>query len=155
MAIEIRTLRASDTDILQHVAPVVFDYPVDPGLAAEFLSDLRHRLVDDGVVVGFVSGVTYIHPDKPIELWINEVAVAPSHRRQGIGKRMLEEMLTQGRLAGCHEAWVLTETTNRAAMRLYTSAGGIESSPDTVMFAFALAPEGQSRAGARAQGDDA
>jgi hypothetical protein len=36
---------------------------------------------DASVVVGFASGVHYVHPDKSPELWINEVGVARSHCR--------------------------------------------------------------------------
>jgi hypothetical protein len=47
------------------------------------------RTLEGGVVVGFASGVTYLHPDKPIELWINEVGVAKSHQGQGISKSVM------------------------------------------------------------------
>ena len=47
--------------------------------------------LDAGVIVGFASGVHYVHPDKPAELWINEVGVAPTHQRQGIGRRLIAE----------------------------------------------------------------
>jgi aminoglycoside 6'-N-acetyltransferase I len=60
---------------------------------AEFLRDERHHLavaIEDETVVGFASGVHYVHPDKPAELWINEVGVAPSHHRRGIGKPLLQ-----------------------------------------------------------------
>ena len=56
---------------------------------AEFLADSRHHLavaVDEGRVVGMASAVHYVHPDKPPELWINEVGVAPTHRGLGIGR---------------------------------------------------------------------
>jgi GNAT superfamily N-acetyltransferase len=51
---------------------------------------------DDGLVIGFASGVHYIHPDKPPRLWINEVAVAPAHRRHGLGKAVLQALIALG-----------------------------------------------------------
>lgn len=78
-------------------------------------------------MVGFVSGLHYIHPDKPAELWINEVSVAVSHRRRGLGKAMLAAMMARARELGCREAWVLTEAPNAAARALYRTAGGAES----------------------------
>jgi len=141
MPIEIKTLSPDDRTILQKVAPDVFDNPIDPRLAAEFLRDRRHHLVvalDGDVVVGFASGVDYIHPDKPEELWINEVAVAPGYRRQGIGKRMLAALLECGRAVGCREAWVLTERSNPAAMRLDPSAGGSEDPGGIAMYSFPI-----------------
>ena len=141
MSLELRILQPRDADVLANVAPGVFDGPLVPQLVTEFLNDGRHHLavaVDQGVVVGMASGVHYIHPDKPSELWINEVGVAPSHQGKRIGKAVVETLLQHGRSLGCREAWVLTDRSNQAAMRLYVSTGGAESSDDEVMFTFQL-----------------
>jgi ribosomal protein S18 acetylase RimI-like enzyme len=82
--------------------------------------------------------VHHVHPDKEPELWINEVGVAPTHRGQGIGKQLIDALLEAGRSRGCTEAWVLTDRTNEAAMRLYASRGGKEFPRDQVMFTFKL-----------------
>lgn len=127
--------------MLESVAPGVFDEPVEPRLLEEFLRDERHHLavaIDQGQVIGFASGVHYVHPDKPPELWINEVGVAPSHQGRGVGKAVVRLLLEQGQRLGCREAWVLTERSNQAAMRLYASAGGREGPRDHVMFTFDL-----------------
>jgi GNAT superfamily N-acetyltransferase len=110
-------------------------------LARAFLADPRHHIavaIDDGAVVGFASAVHYIHPDKPAELWINEVAVAPTHRKRGLAKRIVEQALAHGRGLGCKVAWVLTDTDNRAALALYAAAGGKELSRNTVHVEFLL-----------------
>jgi aminoglycoside 6'-N-acetyltransferase I len=142
VGVEIRLLGPLDADLLANVAPDVFDDPIDPARTREFLADGRHHLVvavDDGLVVGFVSAVHYVHPDKPRpELWINEVAVAASHRGRGVGKAMMRAMAAVGRDAGCAEAWVLTDRLNPAAMRLYASSGAVEDAPDAVMFTYHL-----------------
>src|SRR5947208_10650409 len=96
MTIEIKILQSANAQLLDHLPPGLFDKRINPALAAEFLGDPRHHLVvaiDASEVVGFISAVDYIHPDKPRELWINEVAVAPSHQGRGIGKRLLAAML--------------------------------------------------------------
>jgi len=137
--IEVRILNHADTALFDRVAEDVFDNPVDRDLAAEFLSDPRHHIsaaLDGGLMVGFASAVHYVHPDKPVELWINEVGVAPSHQRRGIGRRLVELLLERGRELGCREAWVLTEHANAAARELYRASGGTES--DTVMATFKL-----------------
>lgn len=142
---EIKLLAATDGDVLQKVADGVFDDPIDAAAAAEFLADERHHLVVaivDGLVEGFISAVHYVHPDKPApELWINEVGVAPTHQRQGLARKMMETVLAEARRLGCSEAWVLTERTNTAAMRLYAQCGGSEAPQDTVMFDFDLTAE--------------
>ena len=140
--IEIKLLGAKDAHSLNRLAADVFDDPIVESSAQEFLDDPRHRLVvaiDSDVVVGFVSAVIYLHPDKPApELWINEIGVAPTHQRQGIGKALLQAMLEEAKQSGCTEAWVLTERENAAAMAMYKSTGGIESVPDPTMFTFGL-----------------
>jgi len=141
-AIEVRLLGQDDVHLLENVPDGVFDDPIDPARAREFLADPRHHLavaLDGGTVVGFVSAVDYLHPDKERpELWINEVSVAASHRRQGIARRLLEDVLAAARRLGCSEAWVLTERSNHAAIKLYSAAGGTEAPEDQVMFTFPL-----------------
>jgi ribosomal protein S18 acetylase RimI-like enzyme len=140
--IEIRLLQAHEREVLDRVAPGVFDNPIEPRWRDEFFADSRHHLVvalDDGIVVGFVSAVHYVHPDKPAELWIDEVGVAPSHRRRGIGRRLLDCALAHGADLGCTQAWVLTSPGNTAAQRLYTSSGGRAAAELSVMFEFPLA----------------
>lgn len=127
MTVDLRLLGPNDRDVLNHVAPGVFDEPVEPRWADAFLADPRHHLVvalDGGTVVGMVSALGYVHPDKAPQLWINEVGVAATHRRQGVGLRMLRAMLAHGRALGCTEAWVATEHDNVAARALYERAGG-------------------------------
>jgi ribosomal protein S18 acetylase RimI-like enzyme len=151
MSIEIRVLEACDHGVLERVAPGVFDGPIVPLWTAEFLRDPRLHLVvaiDRGTVVGFASGVHYLHPDKPPELFINEVGVAPSHHRQGLGQRVLQALLERGRELGCCQAWVLTSRTNTAAMSLYAGLGGQDASEGAqVMFEFKLGPPQQQRVG--------
>jgi len=139
--IEIKMLGPGDAHVLGKVAKEVFDYPVNATFTVEFLNDPRHHLVvalDEGRVVGFVSAVHYVHPDKAPELWINEVSVASTHRRRRLAKKLLASMFALGRSYGCSEAWVGTERSNSAAMALYASVGGAEPQPDPVYFTFSL-----------------
>lgn len=139
--VEIRILGPGDEAVLTQVAPGVFDHEVDPGLSGEFLHDPRHHLavaIEGDLVVGFASAVHYIHPDKPPELWINEVGVAPSHQRRGLGQQLLRAILGLGATLGCGEAWVLTSPANRGAMGLYAAVGGRRLSEPPAMFTFRL-----------------
>lgn len=137
----VRVLGAHEAAVLDRVAPDVFDGPVDARWCAEFFADPRHHLavaLDDGVVVGMASGVHYVHPDKPPELFIDEVGVAPTHEGRGIGRRLLAALLAHARGLGCVEAWVLTDYDNAAARRLYAAAGGVEREQATLLFSFPL-----------------
>jgi ribosomal protein S18 acetylase RimI-like enzyme len=143
MTFETRILDSSNQAVLVNVAPDVFDNVLDPRLVDEFLSDNRHHLavaIDEGQVIGFASGVHYVHPDKPPELWINEVGVAPSHQGHGVGKAVIRALLQHGERLGCGQAWVLTDDANTAAMKLYASLGGKVEPVPSVMFTFTLAP---------------
>ncbi len=147
MTIEIRSLAQGDEDILGNVASDVFDNELDENLVAEFLADSRHHIVvaiDAGLVVGFASGIHYIHPDKQPELWINEVGVAPTHQRQGIGKKLLQKMFAIAKSLSCNQAWVLTNRSNTPAMGLYASVVESEAPEDTVMFNFSLSNGGNT-----------
>jgi aminoglycoside 6'-N-acetyltransferase I len=156
--ITFKVLGPKDGGVLAKVAPDVFDDPIDVGRANEFLADPRHHLVvavDRGQVVGFVSAVSYLHPDKPRpELWINEIGVAASHRRRGLGKGLLRSLLAVAQGMGCAEAWVLTDRTNTAAMRLYSAIGSTEPT-DHVMFTFRLDEGTSEPAGGDAAATDA
>ncbi len=137
----IKILSSSDLSLLLNPADDVFDNPVDEKFAREFLADPRHHIVValvDGVVIGFASAVHYIHPDKPPELWINEVGVAAQYQGKGIAKAIMHEMLSLGKQLGCVNAWVLTDKNNTAANGLYKSVGGNFSDEETVMYEFRI-----------------
>jgi aminoglycoside 6'-N-acetyltransferase I len=136
---ELKILGISDLPLLMTTAEGVFDYAVNEAYAREFLGDPRHHIVVamvDGVVIGFASAVHYIHPDKPPELWINEVGVAAEHQGKGIGKAIMTEILRLAGTIGCVNAWVLTDKNNDAANGLYKSVGGLISEEETVMYGF-------------------
>jgi len=145
MDFQTRILGPDDSSLLEHLAPGVFDDPLDAKATAQFLSDPRHHVavVTDGeLVVGAATSVHYLHPDKPApEMWINELGVAPTHRRQGLGKALLDTLLAAARKEGCREAWIVTDPANAAAMRLYRHASGKEAAQNQVMFTFRLEPE--------------
>ncbi len=122
MTIEIRRLLPGDDALLSRVAEEVFDEPVKPGRLSAYLAAPGHLMVialSDGMVVGQCAGVVHYHPDKPTELYIDEVGVSPVFQRQGIARRMLAAMFELGRALGCEEAWVGTEPDNSAARALY------------------------------------
>ena len=73
--------------------------------------------------------------DKPPELWINEVGVAPTHQSTGLGRRLLRALFARGRECECREAWVVTERANLGARRFYARIGGQEDQePSSCLF---------------------
>jgi ribosomal protein S18 acetylase RimI-like enzyme len=141
MPVTIRLLSQNEAPVLDNVADGVFDYPVHPRWCVEFFADPRHHLVvalDGNLVVGMASGVHYVHPDKPPQLFINEVAVAATHHKQGIGRRLVTTLVAHGEAIGCDEAWVLTSPDNEPAKRMYRAAGAIPEEELSVMFTYRM-----------------
>jgi ribosomal protein S18 acetylase RimI-like enzyme len=142
--IEVRCLAPCEGARLSAVAPDVFDHQVRPEYLRAFLDDPCSHLavaIDDGVVVGMASGLVYGHPDKPLQLFVNEVGVAPSHRRRGLGRALVRCLLERGREVGCSEAWVAAKKGDAAARGLYLAAGGREDGDLTVVYTYPLAAE--------------
>jgi len=135
---EIRMGKCSDASLFRSAGDV-FDAPPDPALVATFLKDPRHHIVlalDPGIV-GFVSAVHYIHPDKPVELWINEVSVHEKWRRRGICRKMMQAMFDHGASLGASAAWVIADDTPEAH-GFYQSLNGQQTGSQLAMFTFTL-----------------
>lgn len=144
-AIEVRLLTATDLAVLDRVEADVFDYPVQRALAVQYLSTPGNLLAVatlSGVVVGMASAIAYVHPDKPLQLFINEVGVSARVQRQGVGKLLMHALLERGRIMGCTEAWVATEVDNEAARALYKSLSGIEDDDRAVVYTWQLGSQG-------------
>lgn len=139
--VDFRTLGRTDVDAFDRVAAGVFDHAIDREGALEFLTDPHLHIavaVRRGEIIGFASGVDYLNPDKPREMWINEVGVAPGHRGSGIGQGVVRHLLEEAKRVGCVEAWVLTDADNDEANALYQSVGGEEERPGQRMYVFGL-----------------
>lgn len=124
--IEIRRVTEANPDIFDRVAEDVFDAPIDPAHLAAYLREPGHLMVvalNGGTVIGQTAAVIHRHPDKPTELYIDEVGVTPAFQRQGIARKILDMMFALGRDLACEEAWVGTEIDNVPARRLYEARG--------------------------------
>ena len=142
--IAIRRVTADDEAIFDRVAADVFDEPIVAERLAAYLADPVNLLIvaiKAGEVVGQTAAVVHRHPDKPTELYIDEVGVTPSLWRRGVAGRMLDEMFAWGRELGCEECWVGTELDNLAARALYESRGA--TAVPIVMFEYELDPGGE------------
>jgi ribosomal protein S18 acetylase RimI-like enzyme len=115
----------------------LLDHRVDAEATARFLADPNDHLLiaydDAGRPVGFVTGVETTHPDKGTEMFLYELGVDESARRQGIGRALVEALAALARERGCYGMFVLTNDDNVAAMASYRSAGGSTSSPQVML----------------------
>jgi ribosomal protein S18 acetylase RimI-like enzyme len=122
MAFSVKRMAPGDEAVFDRIAPDVFDEPIDPVRLHTYLRTSGHLMVlalEDGVVVGQCAAVLHKHPDKPDELYIDEVGTASTHLRRGIASAMMEEMFAWGRELGCEDAWLGTELDNVEAKGLY------------------------------------
>ncbi len=137
---EIRRLGPADASVLDRVDEDVFDHPIDAHHLGRYLADPGHLMIvaiADGVVVGQCRGTVLRHPDGPPELFIENLGVAPGHRRRGIGRQLMAAMLDWGREQECKEAWIGTETDNAPALALYRRLGPKTDEP-FVLFEYDL-----------------
>ncbi len=124
MPFTLKRMTIADEAAFHAIAPDVFDEPVDSRRLRDYLSTSGHMMLlafDGDLVVGQCAAVIHRHPDKPTELYVDEVGTASTHRRQGIARSMLTELFAWGRELGCEEAWLGTELDNTAANALYRS----------------------------------
>src|SRR5262245_33352485 len=124
--LEIRQVGPGDAGLFERVAVDVFDVPMDARRLAAYLAEPCHYMLVAllaGEVVAQVAAVVHRHPDKPTELYVDEVGVTPALQRQGIARKMLDRMFALGKSLGCEEVWVGTEHDNLAARGLYETRG--------------------------------
>jgi ribosomal protein S18 acetylase RimI-like enzyme len=57
------------------------------------------------------------------EVWIWDITVHPTFRRQGFGKQLLEFAKRRAVASGCEELWLLVSSINDTAIGLYKSCG--------------------------------
>lgn len=138
--IRIATASANDTTLFDHVHEDVFDAPPQPALLASYLADPRLHIIvamDGAQMVGMCSGMHYHHPDKPPQMWIDELGVADPWRRQGLATRLVSGLCDLARTLACTEVWVIADPTDMAE-GFYTSLGWEREGQRLAVFSHAL-----------------
>ena len=108
-------------------AAALFDTPPTAVGAAAFLGAPGHHLlvaVVDGVAAGFVTGVEMRHPDKGVEVFVYELGVDETYRRQGVASALLDALDDLAVHLGATGCWTATEPHNTAALATYARHGG-------------------------------
>jgi ribosomal protein S18 acetylase RimI-like enzyme len=123
--VEIRRCGPADRDAVVRAGALFDDAPRDDATARFLTAEDHHLLLafEAGEPVGFVTGVELTHPDKGVEMFLYELAVAEDARRQGTGRALVEALAELARERGCRGMWVLTDEDNVAAVTTYRRAG--------------------------------
>jgi ribosomal-protein-alanine N-acetyltransferase len=74
---------------------------------------------ENGDVVGY-AGLAF---SPPTEAWVNNIAVRRDRQRHGIGRALLEALLTQARRIGARHTLLEVAADNGPAQKLYSSYG--------------------------------
>ena len=131
MEVDVRRLGPGDEEAV-HAARSLFDEAPDAEATRRFLAEPTHHLLvahdGTGTPLGFVSGAELTHPDKGTEMFLYELGVDESARRQGVGRTLVQALAALAREQGCYDMWVLADADNAAAQAAYARAGGREAS---------------------------
>jgi ribosomal protein S18 acetylase RimI-like enzyme len=135
--IEVKRLKQGDEELAREI---IAGFWPDGQLKDEFFSKETNYLLAgyvDGVFAGFLYAyeLDRIDQQNPM-MFLYSIDVLAEYRRQGIGKRLIEEIksiCTERRVC---KMFVLTHEGNEPAMRLYQSTGGKRDIPDNVLFEY-------------------
>lgn len=142
--IQVRRLGVRHLPLLVGLGRSLFDGPADPTALRSYLADPRNLFLVatvGGVGAGFLRGTTLrqLHTRRP-QMFLYEIGVARRFRRQGVGEALMHRLLRYCREHRYDEVFVLTQPTNRAAVRLYRSTGAVTETPGDRMFVYRLTP---------------
>jgi ribosomal protein S18 acetylase RimI-like enzyme len=135
------TFRVTQENIglLDNLAEDVFDATIDPRRLATYLEAGGHLLIvarSGEQVVGQVAAYVHHHVDQASDLYIDNLGVCPEFQRQGIARRLVDDMMAWGKEFGCEQAWIVTDTDNIAARNLYAGRGA--EAEAIVMYSYAI-----------------
>jgi aminoglycoside 6'-N-acetyltransferase I len=140
----ISIVRLNRSAQLDNVDADVFDNAIDREYLEAFLADPKHIMFiaqDGDLVIGMISAFEYYHPDKPAQIFINEVGVASTYRNQKVGRRLVEAILAEASGRGITYAWLGTDADNKQAQACFQSVSeGLEPVQPFLLYEWKLRP---------------
>ena len=118
---ERRLARGEDIPALAALERACFPEGADEATLERFLSDGRHRLLlaeEDGTLLGYAWYESVLD-----EGYVGNVAVAAEHRRRGVGRLLVEDMLSDARAKRLAFLTLEVRESNTPARRLYEKTG--------------------------------
>ena len=85
-------------------------------------------------VIGSLNGYSLGHPDRQSpQFLLYEIDVLPPFQKKGVGQALVNAFVDVARHSQAFEVWVLTNTSNEAAMKMYLKCGFNQKNKDDVM----------------------
>ena len=120
----IRPMNESHVSAVAELEKMCFSAPWSRrSIASELENQLSLWLVEEreGVVAGYVGSQSV-----PPEADVMNVAVSPAYRRQGIGRALMEALITELSARGMESLTLEVRASNEAAIALYEALGFLQ-----------------------------
>jgi len=115
----IRRLGPGDSEELRELGRRFKERVPSLEAAEAFIADPRHVVLVASELDGFLLAYVMARIDRRMAVFLYEIEVAEGARRRGIARALVEEARQIGREEDAFEMYVLTESDNTAANRLY------------------------------------
>lgn len=125
MTSTLRTLTAADADAIEPMERELFGSDAWPRSVID--DELSHPLSyyrgvdEDGTLVAY-AGLRAL-PQCAMQGDIQTIAVSPRRRKQGLGRMLLHDLISEARRRGVVDLFLEVRADNNAAIALYTSEG--------------------------------
>ena len=122
MTVIVRAMRHADIPAVSAIEDVVFPNPWSATMFAEELSAPHHAWFvaeENTEIVGYGGVGIFAEEDAHIM----NLAVRDDRRREGLGRRLLDTMMSAGAVMGARRATLEVRPSNTRAIALYESAG--------------------------------
>lgn len=123
--------------------PHIFKYPTDPSEMGLFFSQVVDRendilllaVTESGEAVGYVWAVVNCAPENPFKferriMYINQIAVAPTHRSLGVGRMLIQRIEEYARELKLHRIDLDSWMFNLEAHTFFEKLGFAKYSAD-------------------------
>lgn len=142
---DIKRLKQGDEQEASEVMEIFFPGEDEDKNITAYLSNSQNYLLVaywHGTAVGLLIGYELQRPEtkRPL-LFLYEMEVLETQRRLGIGRELVEHFKGIATRLNASEVFLMTNTSNVPATRLYHSTGGIEDGDDNQLFVYQLDDE--------------
>ena len=133
---ETHWITPDNVHLLERIAHGTFDNAIDPDRLSRYLASSGNWMcvaMVEGLVVSMCMCVVHDHPDKPTELFLDEIGTGDAWRKQGAAGTLMKKVFDRADAEGIEEIWLGTEPDNLPARALYESTGA-KSEPAIIYY---------------------